>query len=534
MDNQISLLPFILILLTHLGYTNCATHTPIICNQTPYPELCASLVSSSPQTTSLTENLPDFHDKSLRITLFEAQNAYKLISDMDISSLDELAKSALADCLELYEDSIYQLNQSITSKNDPNALADAQTWLSAAIANEQTCQNGFLDFNLPKDHLPFMQTNFSKFLSNSLAINNAMSLSSSSSSTFSLDKIKQNKNRRLLSVVKYTNDNDFPEWVSAGDRKLLQSPGPTIKADVVVAQDGSGDYKTISEALATSAKRMGSRRFVIYVKKGVYKENVVVKRTMKNLMLIGDGIEATVVTGSSNVEDGSTTFRSATFAVSGGGFIARGITFENTAGPSKHQAVAFRSGSDLSVLYMCSFKGYQDTLYVYSQRQFYRACDIYGTIDFIFGDATVVIQNSNIYIKISSSQWNTVTAQGRKDPHENTGIVVHNSRVVTSGLKTYLGRPWQRYSRTVFIKCEMDGGVDPAGWLEWNGDFALDTLYYGEYNNMGAGAGTGGRVRWAGFHVISSLEEAGKFSVGSFLGGGSWIPATGVPFTSGV
>ncbi|CAA0831278.1 Probable pectinesterase/pectinesterase inhibitor 6 [Striga hermonthica] len=533
MDNQICLLPFFLILLTHLVYANSATHTPI-CNETPYPELCASLVSSSPQTTSsLVENLPDFHDKSLRTTLFEAQNAYKLISDTDLSSLDELAKSALADCLELYEDSIYQLNRSISSKNDPNALADAQTWLSAAIANEQTCQNGFLDFSLPKDHLPFMQTNFSKFLSNSLAINKAMS--SSSSTTFSLDKIKQRKNRRLLWFGKYTKDDDFPEWVSAGDRKLLQSKGAAVKANVVVAQDGSGGYKTISEALAASAKQMGSGRFVIYVKKGVYKENVVVKRSMRNLMLIGDGIDATVVTGSSNVQDGSTTFRSATFAVTGGGFIARGITFENTAGPAKHQAVAFRSGSDLSVLYMCSFRGYQDTLYVYSQRQFYRECDIYGTIDFIFGDAAVVIQNSNIYARISSGQWNTITAQGRKDPNENTGIVIHNSRVITSGgRKTYLGRPWQRYSRTVFIKCELDGGVDPAGWLAWNGDFALTTLYYGEYMNTGAGAGTGGRVRWAGFHVISSLNEAGKFSVGSFLGGGSWIPATGVPFTSGV
>lgn len=226
----------------------------------------------------------------------------------------------------------------------------------------------------------------------------------------------------------------------------------------------------------------------------------------------------------------------------GDGFIARDITFENTAGPQKHQAVAFRSGSDLSVLYRCGFKGYQDTVYAYSQRQFYRDCDIYGTQDFIFGDAASIFQNCNIYVrKPLSNQKNTITAQGRTDPNENTGIVIHNSRVtaaadlrpVQGSYDTYLGRPWQKYSRTVFLKCTLDGLIDPAGWLPWSGSFALSTLYYGEYMNTGAGASTGGRVKWPGYHVMTSVD-AGKFTAGSFLAGDSWIPATGAPYTSGL
>lgn len=226
----------------------------------------------------------------------------------------------------------------------------------------------------------------------------------------------------------------------------------------------------------------------------------------------------------------------------GDGFIARDITFENTAGPQKHQAVAFRSGSDLSVLYRCSFKGYQDTIYAYSQRQFYRDCDIYGTQDFIFGDAASIFQNCNIYVrKPLSNQKNTITAQGRTDPNENTGIVIHNSlitaaadlRPVQGSYHTYLGRPWQKYSRTVFLKCTLDGLIDPAGWLPWSGSFALSTLYYGEYMNTGAGASTGGRVKWPGYHVMTSAD-AGKFTAGNFLAGDSWIPATGAPYTSGL
>ncbi|KAL8531890.1 hypothetical protein ACS0TY_008479 [Phlomoides rotata] len=533
MDKHIAILVFftihILILHTHFRVANC-TNDHSICTQTPHPELCNSLIIISPQKI-LDENILDIRDASLRATLEQAKNAHKLISEMDLSSFNELAISAWTDCLELYDDTVFQLNRTVGSKI--NAF-DAQTWLSATIANEQACHNGFLDFNLSSHHLEFFQfklSEFSNFLSNSLAINKAMTSSSSS-----LWGTNQMRNRRLL-----TDHDHFPEWVSVGDRKLLLSSGTF---DIVVAQDGSGDYTTISEALAAAEKRRkGLMRFVIYVRKGVYKENVEVKKSIKNLMLIGDGIDATIITANKNVMDGSTTYRSATFAVKGDGFIARGITFENTAGPHKHQAVALRSGSDFSVFYKCSFKGYQDTLYVHSQRQFYRDCDIYGTVDFIFGDAAVIFQNCNIYVrKPMPNQKNTVTAQGRKDPNENTGIIIHNSiitassdlRAVQTSYKSYLGRPWKQCSRTVLLKCVIDELIDPMGWLEWSGDFGLTTLYYGEYMNSGSGANTSRRVKWPGFHVITNAVEAGKFSAHNFLAGDLWIPSAGVPFMSGL
>lgn len=111
-------------------------------------------------------------------------------------------------------------------------------------------------------------------------------------------------------------------------------------------------------------------------------------------------------------------------AVSGDRFIAVDVTFRNTAGPEKHQAVALRSNADLSTFYRCSFEGYQDTLYVHSLRQFYRECEIYGTVDFIFGNAAAVFQSCNLYArKPMAAQKNAFTAQGRTDPNQNTGIV---------------------------------------------------------------------------------------------------------------
>ncbi|MED6151767.1 hypothetical protein PIB30_085625, partial [Stylosanthes scabra] len=163
--------------------------------------------------------------------------------------------------------------------------------------------------------------------------------------------------------------------------------------------------------------------------------------------------------------------------ITGDRFIGRGITFKNTAGAINHQAVALRSGSDLSVFYQCSFEGYQDTLYVHAAKQFYRECDIYGTVDFIFGDATAVFQNCNI-------------------------------------------SHWKEYSRTVFMKSFLDSLIDPAGWLEWNkSSFALSTLYYGEYMNKGPGSSTANRVKSSGYHVITNETEASQFSVGNFIAG---------------
>ncbi|XP_012479020.1 pectinesterase [Gossypium raimondii] len=528
MDKLVVILTFFL---THFfifplgNFVNGATITS--CTQTPYPDVCNFYMGNSLNVAAnLDQTQFSFRDVAIQVTLSQAVQAHQLVSSMDSSSFDQRAKLAWNDCVELYEDTIHHLNLSKTTNNQ----IDSQTWLSAAIANQQTCQNGFIDFNLAShlQTLPSMLGNITKLISNSLAINKATTVTSSTShSNFA----KQVANRRLLS-------DGFPAWLSVADRKLLQTTGAPPKADIVVAQDGSGNFKTITEAVAAAG---GGKRTVIYVKAGVYKENVDIKRSAKNIMLVGDGIDATIVTGSKNAQT-TTTFRSATVGVSGDGFIARDMTFENTAGPQKHQAVAFRSGSDFSVFYRCSFKGYQDTLYVYSQRQFYRDCDIYGTVDFIFGDAVAVFQSCNIYIRRPmSGQKNTVTAQGRTDQNENTGIVIHNSRVTASSdmkavqgsFKSYLGRPWQKYSRTVFMRSTLDGLIDREGWLPWSGNFALSTLYYAEYMNTGAGADTSGRVKWGGYHVIGATEAA-KFTVGNFLAGNSWIPGTGVPFDVGL
>ncbi|MBA0690418.1 hypothetical protein Goari_008093, partial [Gossypium aridum] len=142
--------------------------------------------------------------------------------------------------------------------------------------------------------------------------------------------------------------------------------------------------------------------------------------------------------------------------------------------------------------------------------------------------------------KPNDNQKNIVTAQGRKDKLETTGIVIQNSKILpeepfkplAKQFKNYLGRPWKVYSRTIIMETLIEDFIDPAGWLEWEGDFALSTLFYGEFNNTGPGARTDGRVKWAGRRDINR-EEAQKYTVETFLKG-TWVKEAGAPVRMGL
>nr|CAD1825481.1 unnamed protein product [Ananas comosus var. bracteatus] len=174
----------------------------------------------------------------------------------------------------------------------------------------------------------------------------------------------------------------FPRWLPVRDHAILDASPEALQIDVVVSQDGTGNYTTVAAAV-DAAPPSSRRRYIIHIRRGTYDEYVSVDKP--NVVFIGDGMGVTVITGNHSVADGWTTFNSGTAIVSGPGFIARDLTIRNTAGPMKGQAVALRSSADLSVFYRCSFEGYQDTLYAHSDKQFYRECRITGTVDFIFG-----------------------------------------------------------------------------------------------------------------------------------------------------
>ncbi|KAG2669333.1 hypothetical protein I3760_14G029700 [Carya illinoinensis] len=393
------------------------------------------------------------------------------------------------DCARLYDESESLLSRLLPDHDESHYTEDdARTWLSGVLANHRSCLDGldhhekagFIDQADHHDHV--VAKNLTTLLINltTLLISEALA--------------------KLLSPARpppplnvfHAGRGPPPRHVRCGvpPKNLLKMGGiltlwntSTSSANFIVAKVGSGTHRTINAAVVALSRME------------VYNEKVEMRWNMKNVMLVGDGIDKTIVTRNRNVLDG----------VSGDGFWVRNITFENTTGPYKLRAVALRVSSDRAVFYRCSFRGYQDTLCVHSLRQLYRDCHIYGTIDFIFGDVTAVFQNCDIFLRRPMRhQANMITSQGRVDSNENTGIAIQGCRVRSardlsavknSTFRTFLGRPWKKYSRTVFMKTDLDGSIDPEGWTEWRGNFSLSMLFFGEYMNKGIGASTQRRVK---------------------------------------
>ncbi|KAK9267723.1 hypothetical protein L1049_010156 [Liquidambar formosana] len=495
---------------------------PRVCDRAHDPASCLAMLSEVASDGVMKMNGVDLLQIFLKKSTSHIQNAIEMAKDVNRRINDAREQDAVFDCVELMDLSMDRTKDSIEAlgKRTTHSHSDAHAWLSGVLTNYVTCLDG-----LKGPARPTMEPRLEDLISRaktSLAMVVAIS-------------------PREVELLQPLNGK-LPPWITSKDRRLLEALPKDITANVVVAKDGSGKYKTVQEAV-TSAPDKSKTRYIIYVKKGTYKEYVVVLKNKKNVMLVGDGMDLTIITGSLNVVDGSTTFNSATVAAVGDGFIAQDIWFQNTAGPQKHQAVALRVGADQSVINRCRIDAYQDTLYTHTNRQFYRDCSITGTVDFIFGNAAVVFQNCKLIArKPMTGQKNMVTAQGRTDPNQNTGTSIQNCNIIASSdlervkasIPTYLGRPWKEYSRTVVMQSYIGDHIDPAGWSIWSGDYALATLYYGEYLNSGPGAGTGKRVKWSGYHVITSAAEARKFTVAELIQGGTWLKSTGVTYTEGL
>ena len=512
-----------------------------ICSQTDYKRACVNSLDAVANNQSATPK--DFIKAAIQVTIQEVKAAVEKTGTIGKAANDPLQKMAVEDCKDLLQFAIDELQASFSMVGDSNLHtigdreAELKNWLSAVISYQQSCIDGFTQPEL-KSAISNGLLNATQLTDNALAIVSAIS---QILSAFNLPVNTTASSRRLLDTSEVDN-NGYPEWFSAADRKLLATNNGQMNPNAVVAKDGSGHYKTIAAALAAYPKNLRGR-YVIYIKAGIYDEYITVTKDQVNVLMYGDGPRKTIVTGRKCNRDGVSTYQSASFSAVGTGFIAKSMGFQNTAGPEGHQAVALRSQSDMSAFYNCRMDGYQDTLYAQTHRQFYRNCVISGTVDFIFGDSSTVIQNCLIIArKPMDNQQNTVTAHGRSNKRETTGLVIQNCRIVPEQklqpmrfkIPTYLGRPWKEYSRTVIMETTLADFVQPAGWLPWAGNFALDTCYYAEYANRGPGAKTDKRVRWKGYHVITNRNEALQFTAGPFIQGNQWLKFTGAPHFLGL
>lgn len=292
--------------------------------------------------------------------------------------------------------------------------------------------------------------------------------------------------------------------------------------DFTVAQDGSGDFTTVQEAINAVPDFRKANRTTILIRKGNYKEKIIIPECKINLSLIGeDGAVITYDDYASKLNrfgEEKSTSGSASCYIYAPDFIAENLTFENSAGPVGQAVACFVSG-DRAIFRKCRFLGNQDTLYTYGYptRQYYEDCYIEGTVDFIFGKATAVFNRCDIH----SRGKGYVTAPATPED-SRYGYVFHDCRLTAAdGVENVpLSRPWRPYAQAVFINCELGKHISPAGWDNWGKASNEQTVNYAEYNSKGPGANPTARAPYS-----RQLTDPTPYAIPTVLAGNDgWNP----------
>lgn len=305
---------------------------------------------------------------------------------------------------------------------------------------------------------------------------------------------------------------------------------------ITVAADGSGDFKTVQEAIAAAPEK-STEATVIHLQPGTYQGPVVVPKAKPHLTLQGDDAAITIITYDKNVNDpipaGIDKFNPAV-QVQADDFRATQLTIRNTSG-DHGQALALRIDSDRVVLANCRLLGWQDTLMVNNGRQYFRDCYIEGRVDFIYGSGTAVFDHCTIH----SKNGGYVTAASTPQDHPFGFVFMNckltgddvpwlappgtpNAKPAKPNKMTYLGRPWRPYGSVTFINCELGDHIRPEGWHNWGKPDNEKTARYAEYGNTGPGAKSDQRVPWS---KQLTKDEAARITVEKVLGGqDGWKP----------
>ena len=325
--------------------------------------------------------------------------------------------------------------------------------------------------------------------------------------------------------------------LGAAKRSSPPAPGGNLPT-LTVAADGTGQYKTVQEAIAAIADG-NPKRVIVHIKPGTYQGQILLPAGKTNVTFEGDGDAAdrTILTYALNQNEPvpagqSPRYRGAAVAILANDFRAENITFQNTSG-DHGQAMALRIDGDRAVIRHCRMLGWQDTLLCWTGRHYFKDCYIEGRVDFIYGGATAVFQDCEIH----SKNGGHVTAASTPQDHP-FGFVFYHCKLTGDAIpwaptqpttqpakvtaKADLGRPWRPFASVTFLNCELGDHIKPEGWSNWRNTENEKTARYAEYNSTGPGAHPDQRVPWS---KQLSKDEAARITVDSVLGApDGWKP----------
>ena len=298
---------------------------------------------------------------------------------------------------------------------------------------------------------------------------------------------------------------------------------------VVVALDGSGNYRTVAEAIAAVPARSSGKQWVIRVKPGTYREKLRVSREHAPITLLGEDAEKTIIVNGDSADDLDPTGarlgvqRCATIRIDADDFTAENITFANDHKPRSmegEQGLAVYFTGDRGIFRACRILGWNNTLCLEKRRQYLEKCYISGQADFIAGGAEAFFEGCVIHCIASG----TSIAAAATPAEQPFGFVFHDCRISAEpGVKpTHLGRPWRPAGSVTWLSTEMTEVVAPQGWAALESLSLEKTARFTEYRSSGPGAKPASRARWS--RQLTD-DEAQRITVQNVLAGhDGWTP----------
>ncbi|CAL2272294.1 unnamed protein product [Prunus armeniaca] len=295
--------------------------------------------------------------------------------------------------------------------------------------------------------------------------------------------------------------------------------GPKL---IKVMKDGSGNFKTLTDAINSIPER-NTKRVIVYIGGGVYNEKIKIPQNKPFVTLYGSPKNMPTLMFDGTAQKYGTVY-SGTLTVESDYFRAANIIVTNSAPEpdgirSGAQAVALQISGDKAAFYNCKFIGFQDTLYDYKGLHFFKDCYIQGTVDFIFGKGKSLYLNTEIHVL--ERNITVVTAQQRDASEDNGFSFVHCKITGTTCVKgTYLGRAWGSSPTVVFAYTDMANVVHPERWNDFGHPERSNNMFYGEFQNSGQGSNISGQARYT--KKLSDAEAKSFLSLG-YIQGSKWL-----------
>ncbi|CAM8974146.1 unnamed protein product [Rhodiola kirilowii] len=150
---------------------NSAESIRLVCNVTRYPDSCFASISAIDASPN--------PDPELILKLSVQVCLKQVVASLNISSSDSDRSEAMKECGELYEEARSQISDALEAiggdgnvRLTEDVVNDVQTWLSAALTDQETCLDGLEEMkeSVKLEELKVNGQKLKEYLSNSLAI----------------------------------------------------------------------------------------------------------------------------------------------------------------------------------------------------------------------------------------------------------------------------------------------------------------------------------------------------------------------------